>query len=213
MEIKQTVFAELDAATPGHAILASNTSSLSITEIGEATLRPEQGRRLPLLLPGLDHAADRDRRGRGDLRRDGRRGAHVRPGDPQAADHLRRGSRLRRQPHPQLGHLGDLARAGGEGPFDQADRRGRRRAPAWCRSGPTSWSTCSASTPSCTWPSTSSSPTARNASTCPRACRSWSPKASSAPRPAATASTTRRASRTSPATPSPTSPSSSSCCR
>jgi enoyl-CoA hydratase / 3-hydroxyacyl-CoA dehydrogenase len=42
MAIKQAVFAELDAATPGHAILASNTSSLSITEIGEATLRPQQ---------------------------------------------------------------------------------------------------------------------------------------------------------------------------
>jgi enoyl-CoA hydratase / 3-hydroxyacyl-CoA dehydrogenase len=42
MEIKQVVFRELDAATPGHAILASNTSSLSITEIGEATLRPDK---------------------------------------------------------------------------------------------------------------------------------------------------------------------------
>src|SRR4051794_19214032 len=42
MEIKQAVFRELDAATPGHAILASNTSSLSITEIGDATLRPEK---------------------------------------------------------------------------------------------------------------------------------------------------------------------------
>ncbi len=42
MEIKQAVFVELDAATPGHAILASNTSSLSITEIGEATLRPDK---------------------------------------------------------------------------------------------------------------------------------------------------------------------------
>jgi enoyl-CoA hydratase/3-hydroxyacyl-CoA dehydrogenase len=42
MEIKQSVFAELDVATPGHTILASNTSSLSITEIGEATLRPEK---------------------------------------------------------------------------------------------------------------------------------------------------------------------------
>jgi enoyl-CoA hydratase / 3-hydroxyacyl-CoA dehydrogenase len=42
MEIKQAVFAELDAATPGHAILASNTSSLSITEIGEATHRPDK---------------------------------------------------------------------------------------------------------------------------------------------------------------------------
>jgi enoyl-CoA hydratase/3-hydroxyacyl-CoA dehydrogenase len=42
MDIKQAVFSELDAATPGHAILASNTSSLSITEIGEATLRPDK---------------------------------------------------------------------------------------------------------------------------------------------------------------------------
>jgi enoyl-CoA hydratase/3-hydroxyacyl-CoA dehydrogenase len=42
MDIKQSVFAELDAATPGHAILASNTSSLSITEIAEATLRPDK---------------------------------------------------------------------------------------------------------------------------------------------------------------------------
>jgi enoyl-CoA hydratase/3-hydroxyacyl-CoA dehydrogenase len=42
MEIKQAVFRELDTVTPGHAILASNTSSLSITEIGDATLRPEK---------------------------------------------------------------------------------------------------------------------------------------------------------------------------
>ncbi|HEV7941196.1 MAG TPA: enoyl-CoA hydratase-related protein [Solirubrobacteraceae bacterium] len=42
MEIKQQVFAELDAATPGHAVLASNTSSLSITDMGEATMRPEK---------------------------------------------------------------------------------------------------------------------------------------------------------------------------
>ncbi len=40
MEIKRSVFAELDAATPGHAILASNTSSLAITEMGAATERP-----------------------------------------------------------------------------------------------------------------------------------------------------------------------------
>jgi enoyl-CoA hydratase/3-hydroxyacyl-CoA dehydrogenase len=42
MEIKQAVFGELDAVTPGHAVLASNTSSLSITEIGDATLRPDK---------------------------------------------------------------------------------------------------------------------------------------------------------------------------
>jgi 3-hydroxyacyl-CoA dehydrogenase len=42
MDIKQTVFSELDAVTPGHAVLSSNTSSLSITEMGEATSRPDK---------------------------------------------------------------------------------------------------------------------------------------------------------------------------
>jgi enoyl-CoA hydratase / 3-hydroxyacyl-CoA dehydrogenase len=42
MEIKRAVLSDLDAITPGHAILASNTSSLSITEIGEATSRPDR---------------------------------------------------------------------------------------------------------------------------------------------------------------------------
>ena len=42
MAIKHAVFAELDAATPGHAVLASNTSGLSITEIADATQRPDK---------------------------------------------------------------------------------------------------------------------------------------------------------------------------
>jgi enoyl-CoA hydratase/3-hydroxyacyl-CoA dehydrogenase len=42
IKLKQSVFGELDAVTPGHAILATNTSSLSITEIGDATLRPDK---------------------------------------------------------------------------------------------------------------------------------------------------------------------------
>jgi 3-hydroxyacyl-CoA dehydrogenase len=42
MQLKQLVFAELDACTPGHAILSSNTSSLSISEMGSATTRPEK---------------------------------------------------------------------------------------------------------------------------------------------------------------------------
>ncbi|HVF76781.1 MAG TPA: enoyl-CoA hydratase-related protein [Solirubrobacteraceae bacterium] len=42
MEIKQAVFAELDMVTPGHAILASNTSSLSISEMAEATSRTDK---------------------------------------------------------------------------------------------------------------------------------------------------------------------------
>jgi len=42
MQIKQAVFAELDAATPGGAILSSNTSALSISEMAEATGRPDK---------------------------------------------------------------------------------------------------------------------------------------------------------------------------
>lgn len=42
IEIKQTVFSELDEVTPGHAILASNTSSLSVTEMAQATMRPDK---------------------------------------------------------------------------------------------------------------------------------------------------------------------------
>ena len=42
IELKHEVFADLDACTPGHAILASTTSRLSITEIGEITMRPDQ---------------------------------------------------------------------------------------------------------------------------------------------------------------------------
>jgi 3-hydroxyacyl-CoA dehydrogenase len=42
MALKHDVFAELDAATPGHAILASNSSGLSITEIADVTTRPDR---------------------------------------------------------------------------------------------------------------------------------------------------------------------------
>ncbi|PIC98172.1 3-hydroxybutyryl-CoA dehydrogenase [Sporosarcina sp. P29] len=40
MAIKTKIFAELDEITPEHTILATNTSSLPITEIGAATKRP-----------------------------------------------------------------------------------------------------------------------------------------------------------------------------
>ena len=42
MDIKQAVFTELDEVTPGHAVLSSNTSSLSISEMGEVTSRPDK---------------------------------------------------------------------------------------------------------------------------------------------------------------------------
>jgi 3-hydroxybutyryl-CoA dehydrogenase len=41
-EIKKQVFAELDAALPKDVILASNTSSISITKLAAQTRRPEQ---------------------------------------------------------------------------------------------------------------------------------------------------------------------------
>ncbi|MFJ7934281.1 3-hydroxybutyryl-CoA dehydrogenase [Sporosarcina sp. NPDC096371] len=42
MDIKRSIFAQLDGIAPAHAILASNTSSLPITEIAAATSRPEK---------------------------------------------------------------------------------------------------------------------------------------------------------------------------
>jgi 3-hydroxybutyryl-CoA dehydrogenase len=42
MEVKQSIFRNLDEMCPKDAILASNTSSLSVAEIGQATKRPAQ---------------------------------------------------------------------------------------------------------------------------------------------------------------------------
>lgn len=41
-DLKLKIFADLDAACPGHTILASNTSSISITQIAAATKRPDK---------------------------------------------------------------------------------------------------------------------------------------------------------------------------
>ncbi|MFZ1038385.1 MAG: 3-hydroxyacyl-CoA dehydrogenase family protein [Candidatus Bathyarchaeia archaeon] len=42
MDLKRKVFSALDSAAPPNAILASNTSTLSITEMGKATKRPDK---------------------------------------------------------------------------------------------------------------------------------------------------------------------------
>jgi 3-hydroxybutyryl-CoA dehydrogenase len=42
VELKLKIFRDLDVAAPPHAILASNTSSISITLLAAATKRPEQ---------------------------------------------------------------------------------------------------------------------------------------------------------------------------
>ena len=42
LDLKRELFGKLDAVTPPHAILATNTSSLSVTDIAVATSRPSQ---------------------------------------------------------------------------------------------------------------------------------------------------------------------------
>ena len=42
VEIKLNIFRQLDALTPAHCVLASNTSSISISKIGSVTARPEK---------------------------------------------------------------------------------------------------------------------------------------------------------------------------
>ena len=210
MEIKQAVFAELDAVTPGHAILASNTSSLSITEIGDATLRPDKVVGFHYFYPASVMPL-----------------IEVIEGDDTSAETVQAAfnfaQAIKKKPITcgevpgfvvnrilNSGISRDLARAGGAGAVDQEDRRGRRRGqrrpdgavlpdqPARARHGP----------------ARRRAPRGvlrRTASTCPRACSGWSRRASSARRPAATASTRRPARRTSRATATPTSTSSSTC--
>jgi enoyl-CoA hydratase/3-hydroxyacyl-CoA dehydrogenase len=42
MALKKKTFAEMDAAAPSHALMASNTSTMKITEIASVTKRPEK---------------------------------------------------------------------------------------------------------------------------------------------------------------------------
>ena len=58
-DLKFEIFAELDRLAPKDAILASNTSSISITAIAARTSRPGEGRRDALHEPGPGHEAGR----------------------------------------------------------------------------------------------------------------------------------------------------------
>ncbi len=42
LAVKADIFQQLDKLTPLHSILASNTSSISITKLGAATTRPHR---------------------------------------------------------------------------------------------------------------------------------------------------------------------------
>ena len=127
---------------------------------GRRDAAARQGRRLPLLLPGLGDAAGRDHRGRGHRRGDG----------PAPRSTSRRRSRSSRSPatrSPASSSTGSSTRRSARSGAPRRSRASRsrrstRRSPPptsrrWARS---SSSTCSASTRSSTSPSTCASPTA-----------------------------------------------------
>ena len=68
LEPKRELFAELDRICRPDAILATNTSALSVTEIAAATTRPERVVGMHFFNPGAADAARRDRPGRAHAR-------------------------------------------------------------------------------------------------------------------------------------------------
>ena len=182
IEIKQTVFSELDEVTPGHAILASNTSSLSVTEMALATSRPDRVVGFHFFYPASVM-----------------RLIEVIEGDETSLDTVQaainfaqaiRKTAIRCGEAPGFvvnrilnSSVSELWRVQEETGIDvkEIDRivAESKAAPV----GPVlSCATCSGSTPSCTSPSTSATPTAI-ASMCTRGCASWLPNASSERRP------------------------------
>ena len=102
--VKQQVFREVEEFIADDAILATNTSSLSVEEIGSVLAHPERLRRLPLLQPRRGHAA---RRGRPHAAGQRRGGLHrVRGGEEpaQERDRVGRCAGLHREPPAGEGH-------------------------------------------------------------------------------------------------------------
>ncbi len=61
LSVKKQVFADLEAIVGADTVLATNTSSLSVTEMAGGPRTPRAGGGVPLLQPGRDPAAARDR--------------------------------------------------------------------------------------------------------------------------------------------------------
>ena len=78
LEVKQQLFAKLEKIVSGKAILASNTSSLLVSDIASACRRAGARRGAAFLQPGAAHARGRSRAGRADRR--GRGTGVVGPG-------------------------------------------------------------------------------------------------------------------------------------
>ncbi len=143
MPLKKTIFTELDVICKPEAILASNTSSLSITEIASATQRPDRVVGLALLQPGAGHAVDRNRARPVDERRNAGRGANAGRAAQQAAGLRQRQSRLHRESAAGAVSVRCDPRAGKR---RRHERRHRHRASSWASTirwvrlrSPTSW--------------------------------------------------------------------------
>ena len=54
LELKQQIFGQLSRCLPAHAILASNTSSISISKLASVTARPEQVIGMHFMNPGAN---------------------------------------------------------------------------------------------------------------------------------------------------------------
>jgi enoyl-CoA hydratase/3-hydroxyacyl-CoA dehydrogenase len=93
LELKKQIFAEMDKAAPEHALLASNTSTMSITDIASATNRPEKVLGMhyfnPAVLmrlvevirgPGRVRVREQGQEGTGN-RQEGRAGVYREPGE------------------------------------------------------------------------------------------------------------------------------------
>ena len=176
MAVKQQVFAEVEAVVSPECVLATNTSSLSITEMASRLRAPRAGRRLPLLQPGRRDAAARDHPRRGHRRRGPGHGVRDRPHPGQDDDPGQGLGILRRQPPARPLHGRVLAdrRRGHPG----AHRRpGRRR--AWPRCRRSCCSGWSARRSRCTTARRCTAPSV-TASTSRRACGASSRPASAA---------------------------------
>ncbi len=112
MAIKHQVFADLDAATPGHAILASNTSGLSITEIGEITQRPDKVVGFHFFWPASRMRLIEIIEGDDTSPETAQAAANFAQVLRKVRGALRRVPGLRGQPHPALGRVRGLALPG-----------------------------------------------------------------------------------------------------
>ena len=117
LALKQSLFEALDPILGDNAVIATNTSSLSVTKLASFVSRPGTLRRDALLQPGAGDEARRAGEGLPHHERHHGARAHLRRGARQAADRGEGRAGLRREPRA----VPDDQRSG------LRARRGRRR--------------------------------------------------------------------------------------